>query len=108
MVSDFVLASEVVALDRGYTARLERKIGSFPTYERKPRTLERVNDEIVASIVATLREAGLDAQPGSEEALTLNDDALVVSGRLRAGDRAAPARPSRSASAPATAAWSPT
>jgi hypothetical protein len=87
VVSDFVFASDVVALDRGFTARLERKIGSFPTHERKQRTAERVNDEIVATMVATLRETGLDAQPGSEEGLSLNDDALVVSGRLRAIDQ---------------------
>ena len=86
VVSDFVFATEVVALDRGYTARLERKIGSFPTHERKQRTLERVNDEILASIVVTLREAGLEAQPGSEEGLSLNDDVVVVNGRLRPSD----------------------
>jgi hypothetical protein len=76
VVSDFVFASEVVALDRSFTARLERKIGTFPTYERKIRT-----------IIATLREAGLDAQPGSEEGLSLGDDALLVSGRARASDQ---------------------
>lgn len=86
VVSDFVFASEVVALDRSYTARLERKIGTFPTFERKQRTLERVNDEIMATIVVALREAGLEAQPGSEEGLTLNDDVMVVNGRLRASD----------------------
>jgi hypothetical protein len=86
VVSDFVFGSDVVALDRSYTARLERKIGSFPTFERKQRTLERVNDEILASIVVTLREAGLEAEPGSEEGLSLGDDALVVNGRLRASD----------------------
>jgi hypothetical protein len=83
MVSDFVLSSDVAIIDRGYTARLEHKVGSFPTFERKPRTIERVNDEIVASIVATLREAGLDAQPGNEDALTLRDDALLITGRIR-------------------------
>ena len=68
-----------------------------------------MNDEIVATIVATLREAGLDAQPGSEEGLTLNDEAVVVNGRLRAGDAGQRrARTSRSASAPGAAAWSPT
>ena len=41
----------------------------------------------MASTVATLREAGLDAQPGSEERLSLNDESVVVSGRLRAGDQ---------------------
>ena len=75
MVSDFVLSSDVAVVDRGFTARLERKIGSFPTFERKPRTIERVNDEIIAAMIATLREAGLDAQAGSEDALSLNDEA---------------------------------
>lgn len=86
MVSDFVLSPDVAIVDRGYTARLERKVGSFPTFERKPRTIERVNDEIVASIIATLREAGLDAQPGNEDALTLSDKALLVTGRIRPAD----------------------
>ena len=86
VVSDFVVSSEVAAVDRGYTARLERKIGQYPTFERKQRTIERVNDEIVATIVVTLREAGLEAQPGSEEALTPTDDTLVVNGRLRGAD----------------------
>jgi hypothetical protein len=92
VVSDFLLSSDVMVIDRGYTARLERKVGSFPTHERKPRTIARVNDEIVASIVASLREAGLDAQPGSVEGLSLKDQALVVSGRLRPGDLAAVAK----------------
>jgi hypothetical protein len=83
LVSDFVLSSEVAVVDRGYTARLERKIGAFPTHERKPRTVERVNDEIVAAIVATLREAGIDAQPGTEDALKLSDEVLLVHGRIR-------------------------
>jgi hypothetical protein len=83
MVSDFVLSSDVAIVDRGYTARLERKVGQFPTFERKPRTIERVNDEIVASIVSTLREAGLDAQPGNEDALSLRDEVLLVTGRIR-------------------------
>lgn len=83
VVSDFAVSPDVLVLDRGFTSRLERKIGAFPTHERKQRTLERVNDEIVATVVATLREAGLDAQPGSEEGLTLSESAMVVNGRLR-------------------------
>lgn len=92
LVSDFVLSSDVAVIDRGYTARLERKIGGFPTHERKPRTIERVNDEIVASIIATVREVGLDAQPGSEDALKLSDDVLIIGGRLRPSDLAAVAK----------------
>ena len=89
VVSDFVVSSDLVMLDRSFTSRLERKIGAFPTHERKTRTVERVNDEIVAAMVATLREAGLDAQPGSPEALSLADNAVVVSGRMRAANPAA-------------------
>ncbi|HET8545974.1 MAG TPA: hypothetical protein VFL68_15885 [Pseudolabrys sp.] len=86
LISDFTFASDVVAVDRGYTARLERKIGTFPTHERRQRTNERVNDEIVATIVASLKEAGLEAQPGAEDSLTLAQSALVVSGSLRPGE----------------------
>jgi hypothetical protein len=86
VVSDFVFSSDVVALDRGFTARLARKLGELSPDQRKQKTAERVNDEIVATIVATLREAGMDARPGSEEGLTLSDDALIVTGRLRAVD----------------------
>lgn len=94
VVTDFVAAPDVEAIDRGYSARMDRKGVNYPILERKKRTLARVNDEIVASIVVTLREAGLEAQPGSEEALTLNDEAAVVSGRLSAGARAAKNKPS--------------
>lgn len=89
VVTDFSVSSDLVVIDRGYTARLERKIGPYPTYERKQRTLERVNDEIVATMVVTLRSAGLDAQPGSEEALSLSDRAVVVTGRLAPANPAA-------------------
>jgi hypothetical protein len=89
VVTDFKVSSDVLVIDRAFTARLERKIGAFPTYERKQRTLERVSDEMVATVVATLREAGLDAEPGSEEGISLSDNAAVVHGRLRPGDPAA-------------------
>jgi Domain of unknown function (DUF4410) len=88
VVSDFVFSGDVVALDRSYTTRLERKVGTFQTYERKQRTNARVNDEIVATIIAALKEAGLDAQPGSEEGLTLQDDVVLVTGRVLAADQA--------------------
>ena len=87
VVSDFVFSSDVTAVDRGYTARLQRKIGAFPTHERKQRTIERVNDEMVAAIISVLDEAGLKAGPGREEGLTLNDDVVLVTGRLRVSDR---------------------
>jgi hypothetical protein len=92
LVADFVASPEVEAIDRGFSARMDRKGINYPVLERKRRTLARVNNEIVASIVATLREAGLDAQPGNEEGITLNDEAVVVSGRLRAGDQGSAAK----------------
>jgi hypothetical protein len=82
-VSDFVVSSDVDTIDRGFSIRMDRKGGNYPILERKRRTLGRVNDEIVATIVGTLREAGLDARPGNEDALTLSDNALIVTGRLR-------------------------
>jgi hypothetical protein len=89
VVTDFAISPDVLVLDRGFTTRLERKIGAFPTYERKQRTVERVNDEIVATVVATLREAGLDAEPGSEEGLSLSESTVLASGRLGPSDAAA-------------------
>jgi hypothetical protein len=87
VVSDFVFSREVVAVDRGFTARLERKIGNIPTHERQQRTAERVNDEIVSTIIATVRAAGLEARAGSEDTLTLDQTTLVVTGRLRSIDQ---------------------
>ena len=92
IVTDFVASSDVSAIDRGYSTRLERKGGDFPILERNKRTMARVNDEIVASIVASLREAGLDARPGSDEGLTYGDDALLIKGGLRASDKLKPAQ----------------
>ena len=88
VVTDFVAAPEVDAIDRGFSVRMDRNGGNYPILERKQRTLARVNDEIVATIVATLRQAGLDAEPGSEEGLSLNDQAALVSGRLHGDGKA--------------------
>jgi len=87
IVSDFVAASEITATDNGFNTRLESKGGNYPILERRQRTLARVNDEIVAAIVADLRAAGVDAQPGTETSLGYSDDALVVTGRLRPPER---------------------
>ncbi len=86
VVTDLAFSSDVVVIDRGYTARVERSAGSVPVSERQQRTVDRVNDEIVATIAATLREAGFDAKPGSAEGLTVYDNVLVIGGRLRPGD----------------------
>ena len=89
VVGDFTIASDLVVIDHGFSVRLERKGGDYPILERRQRTAARVNDEIVATIIATLREAGLDAHPGSEEGMSSRDNMLFVSGRLRAADESA-------------------
>jgi hypothetical protein len=89
VVADFVYSPDVTVIDRGYTVRLSRKEkNDLPFHLRKERTLARVNDELVATIVATVRAAGLDAAPGSVEGVSLKDNALIVSGRLAAGEGA--------------------
>ena len=74
VVTDFAAANEVDAIDRGFSTRMDRSGTNYPILERKRRTLagERRNR---GPIVATLQEAGLEAQPGSEEGLTLSDKA---------------------------------
>ena len=89
IVTDFVYSPDITVIDRGYTVRLSRKEGNdLPFHIRKERTLARVNDEIVATIVATVRGAGLDAAPGSAEGLSLKDDSIIVGGRLRGAEGA--------------------
>jgi hypothetical protein len=92
VVTDFVAAAEVAAIDRGFSTRQEAKGGNFPILERRQRTLSRVNDEIVATIIATLREAGLDAAPGSEQGLSFSDNVVLVSGRLGPPDKIKPSQ----------------
>lgn len=82
VVADFIAASEVTATDNGFNTRLERRGGNYPILERRQRTLARVNDEIVATIVADVRAAGIEAQPGGEASLGFGDNAVLVSGRL--------------------------
>jgi hypothetical protein len=89
VVADFVYSPDVTVIDRGFTVRLSRKEkNDLPFHIRKERTLARVNDELVATIVSTVRAAGLDAAPGSVEGVSLKDNALIVNGRLIAGEGA--------------------
>jgi hypothetical protein len=89
VISDFIAAAEVTATDNDFNTRLERR-GNYPILERRQRTIARVNDEIVATIIADLRAAGLEAHPGNESTLGYGDDALLVTGRLRPPERKGP------------------
>jgi hypothetical protein len=86
VVNDFTVSSDLVVIDHGFSTRLERNGGNYPILERRRYTAARVNDEIVATIVAALREAGLQAQPGTKEGLAGRDNVLVLSGRLLAAN----------------------
>jgi hypothetical protein len=92
VVSDFVASSDVNAIDHGYSTRHEAKGGNFPILERRQRTLERINDEIVATIIATVHEAGFDARPGAEQGISFSDDAVLVTGKLRPPDKTKPSQ----------------
>jgi hypothetical protein len=86
LVYDFVFSPDVAVVDREFTARLERQIGDLSI--SKQILAKRVNAEIAATIITTLHdEAGLIAQPGSEEDLTRKDGALVITGQLHAVDQ---------------------
>jgi hypothetical protein len=90
VVSNFILAQEVPVIDRGFSTRQESKGGNFPILERRARTAARVNDEIIATIVVALNDAGFDARPGSPDGVSLGDKAVIVKGRLRARDEKMP------------------
>lgn len=87
VVADFVAASEITATDNGFNTRLERRGGNYPILERRQRTLARVNDEIVAAIIADVGAAGIEAQPGGEATVGFGDNVVLVSGRLRPPER---------------------
>jgi hypothetical protein len=86
LVYDFEFSSDVTVVDPQFTAQLERQIGNIIV--SKQLIAKRVNDEIVATIITILHyEAGLNAQSGSEEDLSLKDGALVITGQLHAVDQ---------------------
>ncbi len=90
VVSNFLLAPEVPVIDRGFSTRQESKGGNFPILERRARTAARVNDEIIATIVVALNDAGFDARPGNADGVSFGDKAVIVKGRLRASDKKMP------------------
>src|SRR6185437_479636 len=92
VIADFVVSPEVIAIDRGYSLRHEKPNHNLPILDRNKRTMDRVNDEIIAAAVASLREAGINAQAGNQDAIGLREDVLVVRGRLRASDKVKPAQ----------------
>jgi hypothetical protein len=89
LVTDFVFSSDVEVVDRDFISRLESKLGNTSNDAVKAIAARRVNDEVVAAIIVILHyEAGLNAQPGSDEEATPKEGTLVVTGQLDAADQA--------------------
>ena len=87
VVSDFDFSPDVVLLDRGFVAQLQRRMGKAPPEKIREELAARVSREIVSSMVATLREAGLPARAGGDETLIADQSALVVTGKVRSIDQ---------------------
>jgi len=87
VVSDFDFSPDVVLLDRGFAAQLKRRMGNVPPEQVREQLAARVSQEIVGTMVATLREAGLTAREGAEETIVLNEPTLLVTGKVRAIDQ---------------------
>lgn len=87
VVSEFSFSPDVVLLDRGFAAQLKRKMRNIPPEQVREHLAARVSHEIVATMVRTLREAGLEARQGREDVLTPEQVALVVKGKVRSVDQ---------------------
>lgn len=87
VVSGFDFSSDVVLLDRGFAAQLQRKLGKTPPEKVREQLAARVSQEIGNAMVTTLREAGLPARSGGEGGVTGDQPALLVTGKIRAIDQ---------------------
>lgn len=89
LVNDFVFSSDLEVVDRDFIARLERKFGNTSNDTVKAIAARRVNDEVVATIIAILHyEAGLNAQTGNDVEVTPKDGTLVIAGQFHSVDQA--------------------
>ncbi|MEX1084200.1 MAG: hypothetical protein WEC82_07760, partial [Xanthobacteraceae bacterium] len=64
VVSDFEISPDVVLLDKGFAAQIQRRLGKLPPEQMREQLAARVNQEIVVSMVMTLTEAGFAAREG--------------------------------------------
>ncbi|MEI8153381.1 MAG: hypothetical protein WCG92_17550 [Hyphomicrobiales bacterium] len=89
VVTDVDLGSDVVLLDPGFSARLQRKTANMAPHVIREQLNERVRQEIVFSLIAGLRDAGMQASEGSEETTSLSQPSLIVAARVRGNGQAA-------------------
>jgi hypothetical protein len=85
LVNDFLVAPDVTVVDREFFTRLESKFGHPSNDVVKAIAVRRVNDEVVAEIIAILRfEAGLNARTGGNAEIASKYGTLVIAGELHA------------------------
>ena len=85
LVNDFLVAPYVTVVDRDFFTRVESKLGHPTNDVVKAIAIRRVNDEVVAAIIAILRfEAGLNARTGGNAEIASKDGTLVIAGELHA------------------------
>ncbi|MGA2894389.1 MAG: hypothetical protein ABSE22_16100 [Xanthobacteraceae bacterium] len=88
LVNELDFAADLAVVDRELDARLEKKFGGDVTGDViKSLAARRVNDEIVATVIALLRAVGLNAQPGYRDQPAPKGGAVVVAGEVHAVDQ---------------------
>lgn len=83
LVSDFDVPANSVRLDSGFAAKLKRSMKGANDQAMRAEVARRVSATIAETVVAKLRESGLEALPGNRS-LAIEDQAtLVVGGNVR-------------------------
>jgi hypothetical protein len=92
LVSDFVVPADGVKLDTGFAARVKRSMKGANDQAVRAEIARRVTAAINETVVARLREAGIEALPGTRQLAIEGQTTLVVGGSLRRIDEGNKAR----------------
>jgi hypothetical protein len=89
LVNDFEFSPDVDVVDHEVSAKLSSKLGAAVSPNAiKGITVRRVADEIVAIVVAVLREeTSLNVNAGNDEDIPPKGATLVITGQLRAAEK---------------------
>jgi hypothetical protein len=86
LVSDFEIPADAVRLDSGFAARLKRNMKGASDQALRAEVARRVSTTVAETVVARLREAGLEALPGNRALAIEGQATLVVGGHVRRVD----------------------
>lgn len=90
MVSHLDFSPEIVIQDQGLVTRLTRDMKGKPAAEIRAEAAQRVSNVIAETTIATLRDAGLKASPGSTDIALGDEPTLVITGTVRGAETAKP------------------